>query len=152
MERSQPVAMALTAAERRSLLMARVRRAGTGPEVALRKALHRRGFRYRLRTGSGLPGTPDIVLPRFRLAIFVDGCFWHGCKTHGTLPKTNALFWETKITRNRERDRRADRSLRGQGWTVVRVWEHEINIDVEGVAAGIASVTNHAGQEPMTAH
>src|ERR1700685_1997695 len=85
----------------RSLLMSRVRRTGTRPEMLLRAALHRAGYRYRINTGSTLPGRPDIVLRRFRLAIFVDGCFWHGCPRHGTVPKTNTEFWTTKILRNK---------------------------------------------------
>ena len=129
----------LLTSEKRSLLMARVRRTGTAPELALRKALHRAGYRYRLGTGSSLPGTPDIVLSRFRVTIFVDGCFWHGCKRHGTLPKTNTLFWVTKIMRNKGRDKYAARSLRRLGWTVIRVWEHEIKTNVHKVVENIVA-------------
>jgi DNA mismatch endonuclease (patch repair protein) len=73
----------------------------------------------------GIRRQADIVFPRQRLAIFVDGCFWHGCQLHGTEAKANAAFWQQKITRNRERDRETDRSFEGAGWLVVRVWEHE---------------------------
>lgn len=69
---------------------------------------------------------PDFVFPRLRVALFVDGCFWHGCPRHGTKPKTRASFWLAKITGNKARDRRVNRALRGRGWTVVRVWEHEL--------------------------
>ena len=117
----------------RSLLMARVRRSGTAPELALGLALHRAGYRYRLRGGSGLPGTPDIVLRRFRLAIFVDGCFWHGCRQHGTASKTNARFWNAKILRNRQRDLEVDHALRSLGWKVLRVWEHEVRLDMRRI-------------------
>ena len=110
----------------RSLLMARVRRSGTACELALRSALHRAGYRYRIESGSRLPGTPDIVLRRFRLAIFVDGCFWHGCPQHGTVPKTNTHFWTAKILRNQSRDKQVDRSLKRDGWKVLRVWEHDV--------------------------
>jgi len=110
----------------RSLLMGRVRRSGTECELCLRKALHRAGYRYRLNSGSSLPGTPDVLLPRWRVAIFVDGCFWRGCPKHGTVPKTNTEFWTVKILRNRERDKYVDRSLRALGWRVLRVWEHDV--------------------------
>lgn len=115
----------------RSILMARVRRSGTAPEILLRSALHEAGYRYRLNGGNRLPGRPDIVLRRFQLAIFVDGCFWHGCPQHGTVPKTNTPFWTAKIMRNRQRDRQAARLLRRLGWSVLRVWEHEINEDLD---------------------
>jgi DNA mismatch endonuclease (patch repair protein) len=71
-------------------------------------------------------GSPDIVFPKLKLAVFVDGCFWHGCPEHGTLPATNREFWETKITRNRERDREVNRELKKRGWRVLRLWEHEL--------------------------
>lgn len=117
-------------ATKRSLLMARVRRSGTSPELALRTILHRAGYRYRLNGGSGLPGTPDIVLRKFSLAIFVDGCFWHGCRQHGSVPKTNTHFWVAKILRNQQRDKEVDRALNSLGWKVCRVWEHELQADV----------------------
>src|SRR5271157_2934067 len=120
-------------APERSLLMARVRRSGTAPELILRAALHKAGYRYRLNGGRGLPGTPDIVLRRFRLAIFVDGCFWHGCARHGTLPKTNPDFWGAKILKNQQRDTRVDQALKNLGWKVFRVWEHEVRSDMDRI-------------------
>ena len=122
----------------RSALMARVRRTGTGPEVILRSALHRAGYRYRLRGGVGLPGTPDIVLRRLGLTIFVDGCFWHGCPQHGSVPKTNTEFWLAKISRNRQRDAAVDDELRSLGWTVFRVWEHETRTDLRDILKRVA--------------
>ena len=71
-------------------------------------------------------GTPDFAFPRARLAVFVDGCFWHGCPKCGSLPASNRPYWEAKITRNARRDREQTKELRGRGWTVVRVWEHEL--------------------------
>ncbi|WP_255251850.1 very short patch repair endonuclease [Nitrosomonas ureae] len=82
--------------------MSSVRGTNTKPELLLRKALWRRGLRYRL--NSALPGKPDIVLARYKIAIFVDGCFWHSCPVHGSLPETNMPFWKNKIARNIERD------------------------------------------------
>jgi DNA mismatch endonuclease (patch repair protein) len=99
-------------------------RRSTGPELALRRELHRRGLRYRVDL-AGLPGRPDIVFTRARLAVFVDGCFWHRCPEHGTLPRNNAAWWLAKLERNVARDRAKDEALRGLGWTVLHVWEHE---------------------------
>jgi DNA mismatch endonuclease (patch repair protein) len=121
--------------------MSRVRRSGTAPETALRSALHRKGFRFRLNSGKELPGTPDLVLPRFRIAIFVDGCFWHGCEEHGSTPKTNTRFWTAKILRNQERDQQVDGSLRSLGWHVMRLWEHEVARELDAVVARIRAAT-----------
>ena len=73
-----------------------------------------------------LEGKPDFVFPKLKLAVFVDGCFWHGCPIHATQPKTNEEFWRTKIARNQARDRLVTRTLRAQGWRVLRIWEHEL--------------------------
>ncbi len=104
--------------------MQRMPRKDTGPEVLLRRELHARGLRFRKNYGK-LPGRPDIAFTRARLAIFVDGCFWHRCPEHGTPPKNNAQWWATKLEANVARDRRQDQALVERGWTVVRVWEHE---------------------------
>ena len=79
------------------------------------------------RRGSKLPGKPDFVFPKLETAVFVDGCFWHGCPRHATRPKTNAAFWRKKIATNKARDRRVNRLLRHLGWTVLRIWEHELS-------------------------
>lgn len=104
--------------------MQRMPRASTGPELALRRELHRLGVRFRV-NHPGLPGRPDIALTRARIAVFVDGCFWHRCEQHGTLPKNNAEWWLAKLTRNVERDREKDDALAEMGWLAVHVWEHE---------------------------
>lgn len=104
--------------------MSRQRRRDTAPEMALRRALHARGARYRVQL-TGLPGRPDVALTRARVAVFVDGCFWHRCPVHGVAPKSNAAWWQAKLNRNVERDREVDRRLRELGWEVVHVWEHE---------------------------
>jgi DNA mismatch endonuclease (patch repair protein) len=106
-----------------SAQMSRMPRSSTKPELALRRALHARGLRFRLHR-KDLPGTPDIVLPRARLAVFVDGCFWHACEQHGTLPKNNRDWWASKLARNVERDHEKDESLRLMGWLPLHVWEH----------------------------
>lgn len=99
-------------------------RRDTGPELALRRELHRRGLRFR-KDYKGVPGRPDVAFTRARLAVFVDGCFWHRCPQHATQPKNNASWWSAKLEANVSRDRRQDRELVDRGWTVVRVWEHE---------------------------
>ncbi len=104
------------------------RRADTKPEVRLRSDLHRRGLRFRkdllVRAGD-VKVRPDVVFTKARVAVFVDGCFWHGCPDHQVVPKSNQDYWVPKLRRNVERDRAADDALAGDGWAVVRVWEHE---------------------------
>ena|SRR5688572_23940913 len=116
----------------RSGLMSRVRQRGTELERRLRSELRRRGVRYRANVK--LPGTPDIAIASGKIAVFVDGCFWHGCPAHGTMPKTNEEFWRRKIYRNKERDTEVATALRGLGWKPVRVWEHEIKKSTDRVA------------------
>ena len=99
-------------------------RRDTKPELALRSELHGRGLRFR-RNFRNLPGSPDIAFTRARLAVFVDGCFWHGCRDHFVAPKNNATWWEAKIDENRSRDRRVDESLVTAGWIPLHIWEHE---------------------------
>lgn len=101
----------------------------TSPELAVRRELHARGLRFRTSLTISLAGRrwtrPDVVFPRARLAVFVDGCFWHGCPEHGRAPKANAAYWSPKLAHNVARDRDTDRQLAGLGWEVVRAWEHE---------------------------
>jgi DNA mismatch endonuclease, patch repair protein len=107
--------------------MRRQAQSDTKPEMALRRELHRRGLRYRV-DHPPLPQVrrrADVVFPRRKVAVFVDGCFWHSCPTHGTLPKTNREWWQEKLERNRLRDRETDAALSEAGWTVLRFWEHE---------------------------
>ncbi len=110
-----------------SLRMARVRQKGTDAELSLRKELHSRGLRYRLHVPllTKPRRVADIVFSGARVAVFVDGCFWHGCPEHASWPKSNAQFWRDKIETNRARDADTDRRLRASGWRVVRVWSHE---------------------------
>jgi DNA mismatch endonuclease (patch repair protein) len=100
---------------------------GTGIELQVRRGLHARGHRFRVNRRL-LPDHQfrgDIVWSGKRIAVFLDGCFWHGCPIHGTKPKSNGDWWEAKINGNRERDQRADELLRQRGWTVLRFWEHD---------------------------
>lgn len=102
-------------------------RRDTAPELALRRELHRRHRRFFVDRApvAGLRRRADLVFPRLRVAVFVDGCFWHGCPVHGRVPSSNADWWQTKLARNARRDRDTDRRLHEQGWSVVRVWEHQ---------------------------
>lgn len=102
----------------------RMPRAATTPELTLRRELHRRGLRFRV-NDQRLPGRPDVAFTRARVAVFVDGCFWHRCPEHGTLPRHNRDWWLAKLDRNVTRDRSKDAALGGLGWTVLHVWEHE---------------------------
>jgi DNA mismatch endonuclease, patch repair protein len=112
--------------DKRSLLMSHVRHKDTKPECIVRSALHKAGFRFRLHNKS-LPGTPDIILPKYRTVIFVHGCFWHrhpNCKM-ATMPKQNADFWKQKFEHNIQRDKQKAHDLEALGWHVVTVWECE---------------------------
>jgi DNA mismatch endonuclease, patch repair protein len=103
------------------------RRTDTKPELALRTALHAMGYRYRKDFRLDLPARrvrPDIAFTSRKVAVFVDGCFWHACPAHGSKPKSNEWYWSPKLARNVERDRAADAALTAAGWTVVRLWEH----------------------------
>ncbi|MDP9280027.1 MAG: very short patch repair endonuclease [Gemmatimonadota bacterium] len=110
-----------------SARMSRQRRRDTAPETMLRSELHRRGLRFRVhaRPLPRLRREADVVFVRSRVAVFVDGCFWHGCPEHRTHPQRNAPFWREKIDANSRRDRATDEALVAAGWVAIRVWEHE---------------------------
>lgn len=117
--------------------MQAIKRRDTKPELALRSELHRRGFRFYV-DRAPLPRMrrrADIVFPRKKIAVYVDGCFWHGCPVHGTWPKNNADWWRAKIEANQIRDQETDQQLIEAGWIVVRVWEHEHAGDAAGRVA-----------------
>jgi DNA mismatch endonuclease (patch repair protein) len=117
----------------------------TAPEIALRSALHRRGLRFR----KHLPPIPslrcnaDVVFSTAKIAVFVDGCFWHRCPEHATFPKANAAWWQAKLDQTFQRDRRNDAVLDEAGWTVVRVWEHE---DPGAAAARVEKLVRHGSR------
>jgi DNA mismatch endonuclease (patch repair protein) len=123
--------------KKRSEIMSRVRNKDSKIEISLRKALWAAGFRYR-KNDTKYFGKPDIVLPKYKTVIFVDSCFWHGCKTHGTMPTTRKEFWEKKIARNKERDQEVNSYYKEKGWNVIRVWEHELKQKFEKVVSNIA--------------
>jgi DNA mismatch endonuclease (patch repair protein) len=125
--------------------MSGLRTAGTGPELELRRELHRRGLRFRV-NARGLPGRPDVVLTRARIAVFVDGCFWHGCPEHAVAPKANAAWWRSKLDANRARDERDTSALDANGWLVIRAWEHE---SPQAVAAEVERLWRRRTQRPL---
>ena len=128
--------------------MSRVRRRDTAPELELRSELHRRGLRYRVdrRPLKGIPSRADLVFGPAKVAVYVDGCFWHSCPEHGTMPRSNEAFWQDKLGRNRERDAAVNEALAAQGWTVVRIWEHE---EIDTAADRVeAAVHESPGRRP----
>jgi DNA mismatch endonuclease, patch repair protein len=119
----------------------------TKPELAIRRRLHALGLRYRVDVAPvpGLRRRADVVFTRRRVAVFVDGCFWHGCELHGRLPIRNRDWWGEKLEANRRRDRQTDQLLGEAGWLVVRLWEHEIVDEaVERVLAALAAASDEA--------
>ena len=112
--------------ERRSWNMSRIKSRDTSLEMRVRRAVFARGYRYRVR--STLPGKPDMVFPGRRIAVFINGCFWHmhGCSL-SKIPRTNSEFWKNKLSRNRERDEEVRKKLEGAGWKVIVLWECQIN-------------------------
>lgn len=118
--------------------MSRIRGKDTGPELALRRVLHRLGLRYRLH-GAGLPGKPDLVFPRYRTVVFVHGCFWHRhpeCNI-ATTPKSNTLSWAEKFDKNVARDKRVSAALVTMGWKVIVAWECEVASAAKAQATGV---------------
>jgi len=120
--------------------MAAIRRRDTKPEKRVRSLLHRQGLRFRvdrpIRVGAARPVRPDIVFAGQKLAVFIDGCYWHGCAEHGHRDQgMNAAYWNAKIARNQERDAEHNALLQAAGWTVLRLWEHEAPAHAAAVVA-----------------
>ena len=127
----------------RSEIMARMRSYDTTPELAVRSYLWRKGIRFRLK--QRVYGVrPDIAWKRRKIAVFVDGCFWHGCPLHCRRPSTRTTYWNRKIEGNMERDADVTQRLREEGWTVLRFWEHEVSSDVKSVCRRIVSALTKA--------
>jgi len=120
----------------------------TKPEIAVRSAVHALGMRYRVSTRplAGLRRTADLVFRSARVAVFVDGCFWHGCPAHHSPPKTNAGYWSAKIQSNKNRDRDTTERLRMEGWTVLRFWSHEEPMSVAAQIADVVRTNNRVGK------
>jgi DNA mismatch endonuclease (patch repair protein) len=130
--------------------MSTLARRDTKPELLLRQELHRRGLRYRVQIK--VPGnnrrTIDIAFTRVRLAVYVDGCFWHGCPEHHVRPRVNSEWWRWKIERNQQRDRDTDEQLAQAGWDVLRIWEHvEVRAAADVVELSYRAHLNREGTE-----
>jgi len=132
---------------RRSMLGNKAR--DTKPELAVRRLLHAHGYRYRVnyRPSREIRRTADIVFTRRRVAVFIDGCFWHGCPLHGTSPKANADYWGPKLAKNVERDADTTLRLSEDDWTVLRFWEHEAPADVAAAIEAAVQQFGNLGDE-----
>ncbi len=128
--------------EQRRRCMSKNKGRDTGPELKLRKQLWHEGYRYRL--NYNLTGKPDITFPANKVAIFVDGSFWHGCPLHSKIPKTNTDFWKHKIEKNIQREEEVNELLRQNGWEVIRFWEHEIKADLNTCINHIKTVVKNS--------
>ena len=111
--------------KKRSEVMSKVRHKDSKIEVAFRKKLWAEGFRYSKNSAKYF-GKPDIVLPKYKMVIFIDSCFWHGCKKHGSIPATRIKFWTEKIDRNKARDKEVSKHYKRKEWRVIRIWEHDL--------------------------
>lgn len=111
--------------EKRSEIMSKVRHKDSKIEVEFRKKLWAEGFRYRKNSAKYF-GKPDLVLPKYKTVVFIDSCFWHGCKRHGSIPATRKKFWMEKIERNRLRDKQVSKHYNEERWKVIRIWEHDL--------------------------
>jgi len=132
----------------RSAIMAKVKSRDTRPEMKVRSALHRAGYRYRLHR-SDLPGNPDLTFPRFRLVLFVHGCFWHrhGCK-RTTMPASNLEFWSNKFRRTMERDRKALKELKETGWATTVIWECQIEAGIGRLIKMLTGIARLSDKKP----
>jgi DNA mismatch endonuclease (patch repair protein) len=132
----------------RSRVMSRSRSRGSrSTEWKFRSLLMRSGVKgWTLGHGSGVTGSPDVVFVRARLAIFLDGCFWHGCQRCRSIPSTNRAFWMNKIQKNKKRDKKVQRILRAKGWKVMRVWEHELKTESTEVLCRVLNVRAARGR------
>ncbi|MEM3449565.1 MAG: very short patch repair endonuclease [Candidatus Hadarchaeum sp.] len=117
--------------EARSRNMARIRSKNTGPELAMRRKLYSDGLRFRIHFGSE---KIDLAFPKKKVAVFIDGCFWHSCPVHGSVPKSRIDYWIPKLRKNIARAEEKDKRLKDEGWTVIHIWEHSVKKDIDGCA------------------
>lgn len=117
----------------------------TSIEIKTGKALWNRGIRFR-RNVSSLYGKPDFAIKKYKVVLFIDGCFWHGCEYHGNMPKSNKEYWSKKLSRNKERDIEVTNHYISEGWNILRIWEHELKYNFEETITKIVSFINEAKQ------
>ena len=129
---------------KRSAVMRAIKSKNTGLERAFRTKLWKSGLRYRV--NYSLPGRPDLVFVQARLLVFLDSCFWHGCRWHCRMPKSNVGYWDGKIAGNRRRDRSVTVECKRLGWGVLRLWEHSIREDLSGCVAKVIAALNTTGR------
>jgi DNA mismatch endonuclease, patch repair protein len=118
-------------------------------EEKVSKALWRQGVRFRKNVKS-LPGKPDIAIKKYKIAIFIDSCFWHVCTIHGNIPKSNIEYWGRKLERNKARDKEINKYYKDNGWDLIRIWEHEFKEDFEGAIRKISLFINNAKSKKTT--
>jgi DNA mismatch endonuclease, patch repair protein len=118
--------------KKRSEIMSKVKSKDSKIETEFRKKIWRAGFRYSKNTSKYF-GKPDLALVKYKTVIFIDSCFWHGCKKHGSMPQTRISFWKTKIERNKQRDKEVNRHYKKIGWKAIRIWEHSLKKDFSKV-------------------
>ena len=133
----------------RSQQMARIKNKDTSPEVALRKALWAEGMRYR-RHGKTPFGRPDILFPGKKVAVFIDGCFWHGCPIHYVRPRSRGEFWSAKLVENVGRDCKQTRQLEAAGWRVLHIWEHQVFTELDQMIDGVRQALQNETWQPET--
>lgn len=131
--------------EQRRRNMQSIRSKETKIEIKVANALWKRGVRFR-KNVKDLIGKPDIAIKKYKIAIFIDSCFWHGCELHGHIPKNNELYWLKKISRNKERDQQVTSYYLESGWNIMRIWEHELKEDFEGTVQKITNLINQVKQ------
>lgn len=128
--------------------MRAIRACDTRPELMLRKALRARGLLGYRCSPRIVPGRPDVAFTRWQVAVFVDGCFWHGCPECYVRPEANRDYWDEKLRNNQSRDGRVTQQLRDDGWLVLRVWEHEVRGDLDVAVAWVEAALEKAGRKP----
>lgn len=125
--------------KKRSEIMSKIKSKDSKIEIEFRKAIWKAGFRYR-KHPKGYFGKPDLVLKKYKIAIFIDSCFWHGCKKHCRIPSTRKTYWITKIERNKKRDKEVNQHYRDIGWLVSRIWEHDLKNDFNKIVTTLTKV------------
>lgn len=127
--------------KKRSQIMSKIKSKNTKLENKIISDLWKRGFRFR-RNVASLTGKPDIAIKKYKIVIFIDSCFWHGCPQHCRMPSSNRTYWEKKIKRNKERDREVTNFYKEKGWHILRIWEHELKNDYENILNKIEKFIN----------